>query len=66
MLQNLMPLEGGLSFEEVAFSWTLLLDRIPTKANLAYRGFWGADESNGVCFAGAKMNWRFIFSFIVT
>jgi hypothetical protein len=38
----------------VAFSWTLLLDRIPTKANLAYRGLLGANESKRCVFCGSQ------------
>lgn len=70
LIQNLIPFEGGLTFEEevifreiwkskasakvVAFSWTLLLDRIPTKVNLAYRGLLGADESKRCVFCGSQ------------
>jgi hypothetical protein len=71
---KLKPSSGDLNYEEevifrdnwrskapgkvLAFSWTLLLDRIPTKVNLAKRRLMGQKILSGVFFVSMKMNRR--------
>lgn len=68
LLQNLWLVEGALSYEEegvfrdlwkskappkvLAFSWTLFLDRLPTKVNLAKRRLVGVEVSKQCVFCG--------------
>lgn len=70
LLQNLRPLEERLSQEEeiifrelwkskalakvLVFSWTLFLDRIPTKVNLAKRRLFGVVELKRCVFCGSE------------
>jgi hypothetical protein len=69
LLQNLCLLNGGLNREEeivfrenwrgkapgkvLAFSWTLLLDRIPTKVNLDKRRLLGTNDSKRCAFCNS-------------
>jgi len=44
--------KSGTPSKVLAFAWTLLLDRIPTRVNLAIRGVLNADASKSCVFCG--------------
>lgn len=44
--------KSGAPFKGLAFAWTLLLDRIPTRVNLAIQGVLNADASKSCVFCG--------------